>query len=57
LLRDAGVGLVLGTDSQASIVDELQKLAALNVFGRSELLRMLVMDTPRWIFPDRQLGT
>lgn len=57
LLREAGVGLVLGTDSQASIVDELQKLATLNLFGPSELLRMLVMDTPRWIFPDRQLGT
>jgi imidazolonepropionase-like amidohydrolase len=57
LLRKAGVGLVLGTDSQASIVDELQKLSTLDLFGRSELLRMLVMDTPRWIFPDRQLGT
>jgi imidazolonepropionase-like amidohydrolase len=56
LLHDEGVGLVLGTDSQASVVDELQKLAALRVFGRRELLRMLVMDTPRWIFPDRQLG-
>jgi imidazolonepropionase-like amidohydrolase len=55
-LREAGVKLVLGTDSQASIVDEVQKLAALEVFESSELLRMLVMDTPRWIFPDRRLG-
>jgi len=57
LLHKAGVRLVLGTDSQASVVDEVQKLASLNVFGRSELLRMLVIDTPRWIFPDRDLGT
>ena len=57
LLHEAGVQLALGTDSQASIVDEVQKLASLNVFGRSELLRMLVIDTPRWIFPDRNLGT
>jgi imidazolonepropionase-like amidohydrolase len=57
LLREAGVELVLGTDSQASIVDEVRKIASLNVFGRSELLRMLVVATPRWIFPDRDLGT
>ncbi len=57
LLHEAGVQLVLGTDSQASIVHEVQKIASLNVFGRSELLRMLVIDTPRWIFPDRNLGT
>jgi hypothetical protein len=56
LLREAGVRLVLGTDSQASIVDEVQKIASLNVFGRGELLRLLVIDTPRWIFPDRNLG-
>ena len=38
-------------------VDEIQRLAALRVFGRSELLRMLVIDTPRWISPTRNLGT
>jgi imidazolonepropionase-like amidohydrolase len=55
-LHEAGVQLVLGTDSQASIVDEVQRIASLNVLGRGELLRMLVIDTPRWIFPDRNLG-
>lgn len=56
LLHEAGIQFMLGTDSQASIVDEVRKIASLNVFGRSELLRMLVIETPRWIFPDRNLG-
>jgi len=56
LLLKAGVRVVLGTDSQASVVDEVLKLDALDVFARSDLVRMLVNDTPRWIFPDRNLG-
>jgi imidazolonepropionase-like amidohydrolase len=57
LLRDAGISIVLGTDSQATVIDELRKIASLDVFDRSELLRMLVHDTPRWIFPGRNIGT
>lgn len=55
-LRAAGVRLALGTDSQASVVDEVVKLASLDVFPRGELLRLLTIDTPGWIFPDRSLG-
>jgi len=55
-LLEAGVKVVLGTDSQASVVDEVLKLDALKVFTRSDLIRMLVIDTPRWIFPDRNPG-
>ena len=57
LLRDAGVSIVLGTDSHATVIDELHKLASLDVFESGELIRMLVYDTPRWIFPGRNLGT
>jgi imidazolonepropionase-like amidohydrolase len=56
ILRQAGVPLVLGTDSQATVVDEAIKILSLGVLEASELLRMLVHDTPRWIFPDRDIG-
>jgi hypothetical protein len=55
LLRSAGVAMVLGTDSQASVVDEVLKLASFGVLDADELVRMLVVDTPRWVFPDRSL--
>jgi tetratricopeptide (TPR) repeat protein len=57
LLHDAHVRLALGTDSQATVVDEVHKLASLGVFENVELLRMLTHDTPRWIFPERNLGS
>lgn len=53
-LREAGVAAVLGTDSQASVVDEVMKLESLGL-ARAELLRMLVADTPRHLFPQRSL--
>ncbi len=56
LLKEAGVRIALGTDSQATVVDEAQKIGTFGVFSRDELLRMLVDDTPKWIFPDRQIG-
>jgi tetratricopeptide (TPR) repeat protein len=56
LLRTAGVALVLGTDSQATVVDEVLKLSAIGAMGPAELLRLLVHDTPQWIFPDRRIG-
>lgn len=55
-LKAAGVQIVLGTDSHATIVDEVLKLATLEVFDRGELVRKLVQDTPRWIFPNRPIG-
>lgn len=56
LLKAANVSLVLGTDSQASVVDELVALDGLGVFEPGELLHMLCVDTPRWIFPERKIG-
>jgi imidazolonepropionase-like amidohydrolase len=56
ILQRAGVPLVLGTDSQATVVDEVLKLLSLGTLEATELLRMLVHDTPRWIFPDREIG-
>jgi hypothetical protein len=55
-LRAAGVIMVLGTDSRDTVVDEVMKLAALKAFEPNELVRMLVQDTPRWIFPQRPIG-
>jgi tetratricopeptide (TPR) repeat protein len=55
LLQNAGVAVVLGTDSQASVVDEVIKLESLGL-DRATLLRMLVVDTPRHLFPHRSLA-
>lgn len=55
--RDAGVTLMIGSDrGELNVVDELFYLEGLGVFGTAELLRMVTMDTPRAIFPGRDLG-
>ena len=56
-LKSAGVTLLLGSDvftgtSQA----ELARLADLGVFTNAELLRMATIDTPRALFPKRQIA-
>jgi len=56
-LRAAGVSLVLGSDNfNATVIDEIMYLDALNVMPRAELLRRAVMDTSRAIFPKRRIG-
>ena len=55
LLHAAGAKLVLGTDSQATVVDEVIKLETLGM-GRAELVRMLTIDTPAYLFPERRLS-
>ena len=57
MLRAAGVALVLGTDSQASVIDEALKLHSIGALDANTLVRMLTHDTPRWIFPGRNIGT
>jgi imidazolonepropionase-like amidohydrolase len=56
ILQRAGVTLILGTDSQASVVDEVLKIQSLGTLQSEQLLRMLTLDTPKWIFPDREIG-
>ena len=57
LLREHGVAVVLGSDSgEGSVVTETLVVAELGVFPPSELLAMLVTDTPRMIFPERRIG-
>ncbi|NNF06351.1 MAG: amidohydrolase family protein [Candidatus Eisenbacteria bacterium] len=57
LLLEAGAHVVLGTDSHATVVDEVLEIASLDVFPEEALLRTLVVDTPRWLFPNRDLGS
>jgi imidazolonepropionase-like amidohydrolase len=56
-LRAAGVPLAIGSDHVlGSAVDELLYLDSLGVMPRAELLRRATLDTPRLIFPERQIG-
>jgi len=56
-LKNAGVPLLLGSDvfTETALV-ELRHLAGLQVFSPAELLRMASIDTPRALFPKRQIG-
>ena len=56
LLKRAGVNVVLGVDGGALVLDELEAVAKLGVHTNAELLRMLVENTPRAIFPKRRIG-
>lgn len=56
-LKSAGVPLLLGSDvfTETALV-ELRNLASLQVFSNAELLRIATIETPRALFPKRQLG-
>jgi imidazolonepropionase-like amidohydrolase len=57
-LRGAGVHLALGSDVYADDSrGEAAYLHSLGVFTDAELLRLWAEDTPRAIFPGRQIGT
>jgi hypothetical protein len=56
-LQAAGVPLVLGTDGDAgSVIKEARYLVSLGVLDASTALRLLCVDTPRFIFPGRKIG-
>jgi imidazolonepropionase-like amidohydrolase len=56
-LQAAGVPLILGTDGDAdSVIKEAQYLVGLGVIDALTALRLLSVDTPRYIFPERKLG-
>ena len=56
-LKSAGVTLLLGSDVFTGTSQlELARLAETGVFSNAELLKMATMDTPRALFPKRQIG-
>ena len=56
-LKSAGVTLLLGSDLfTGTSQQELQQLAATGVFNNAELLRMATIDTPKALFPKRQIA-
>jgi len=55
-LLEAGARVVLGTDFGGEIIDEVEHVAALTGADRAHLVRILTMDTPRAILPDRRVG-
>jgi imidazolonepropionase-like amidohydrolase len=56
LLIDAGVEIVLGTDSHQSVIDEVENLERMKILGNAQLLESLATETPKWIFPARKIG-
>lgn len=56
-LRDAGVRMLIGSDVfVGTALTEYRRLQQLGVFEPQELLRMATMNTPRALFPARNIG-
>ncbi len=56
-LYDAGAQLVIGSDQFAgTAVDEILYLHTLGVVPNTELINMAVTDTPKLLFPEREIG-
>jgi imidazolonepropionase-like amidohydrolase len=56
LLKKWGVRTLIGTDHSETSIEELFYLRGLQVFTNLELLRMISLDTPRAMFPGRNIG-
>ncbi|WP_444887761.1 amidohydrolase family protein [Microbulbifer sp. JMSA008] len=57
-LRNAGVSLLMGSDNfSGTVLREMRYLDSLDITPREVLLKSLTMDTPKWMFPERNLGT
>jgi imidazolonepropionase-like amidohydrolase len=57
MLRDAGVTLLIGSDRyDYSSVDEAQYLVRERLLSARQALRSLTYDTPRILFPQRNIG-
>lgn len=56
LLHRHGVPIALGADGDETALGELRSIRRLGVFDNATLLRMLVENTPRTIFPSRRIG-
>lgn len=56
-LLGAGVALLIGTDGKAdAAIGEAKYLVSLGVLDARAALRLLSVDTPRYIFPGRKIG-
>jgi len=57
LLKKHGVKVAIGSDSYSSTdVEEALQVYNLNVFSNLELLKILVEETPKTIFPNRKIA-
>ncbi|AWF81346.1 hypothetical protein BTJ40_11240 [Microbulbifer sp. A4B17] len=57
-LRNAGVPLLMGSDNfSGTVLREIRYLDTLDIAPREVLLKSLTMDTPKWMFPERHLGS
>ncbi len=58
LLAAAGVPLALGTDNPTlTVLDEFDRIRALGALDDVALLRLLVVETARAVFPNRTIGS
>jgi imidazolonepropionase-like amidohydrolase len=55
--KDAGVLLLYGSDNYFDPVNELKALIGSGVWSNAELVKMISVDTPRWIWPGRSIGS
>ncbi len=56
VLRAAGVSIALGTDGDATVVEEAENIYRLGVFPAAELMRIWTTSTPLTIFLTRKIG-
>ncbi len=57
LLAETGATLAIGSDRpRGSVVDEALHLRTLGALSDAGLFRLLAVQTPRSIFPDRRIG-
>lgn len=54
--KGAGVTLLYGSDSYFDMQSELRAMIDSNVWSPAELVEVVCVKTPRWIFPDRRIG-
>lgn len=56
-LKQAKVKVLIGSDRfDATVLDEIDYLRSMGLYSDAELLSMFVSDTPRLLFPTRQIG-
>lgn len=54
--KDAGVTILYGSDNYFDLQSELRALIASEIWSAQELVELLSVKTPRWIFPGRSIG-
>lgn len=55
--KDAGVTLLYGSDNYFDVGNELRVMIDSQVWTPRELVELLCVATPRWIFPGRSIGS